>query len=380
MKKVFQLLKKDAPIKGEVGIEIECEGKNMVPVDFGGWKTEDDGSLRGHFPDSRAEYVLAKPIMAKEVQEKVDFLRTELKEATLDFSFRTSVHIHINVQDLTEAQVMNFVYTYLLLEEPMVNFCGRERKGNRFCLRIADAEGIIGYYSKMFAKGLAYIMAVNENDLRYAGINLASLKKYGSIEFRSMRGCMDAETLHIWANSLMAIKKYAEEKKVPLDINREFSNGAPRDFLRTVLGEYAVYFEYPRMAKEIQRSFSLTLELPYMYKEQVYKEEVALEAKQKRADNIPEHLVDQHKEFMVSHMWNGVIGDNMSDFEIRGARLFVKYQGNWVDATIANKKDIAFVEAWQAAKQPAPAQPEPEQAPAVRPARPRRPVAQPVEF
>lgn len=361
MKKVFQLLNKNKPIDGEVGIEIECEGKNLNIVDHGGWKTEDDGSLRGVFPDSRAEYVLTKPIMAKDVQEKVDFLRNEQKEATLDFSFRTSVHIHINVQDLTEAQVMNMVYTYLLLEEPLVNFCGRERKGNRFCLRIADAEGIIEYYSKMFGRGLRYIMAVNENDLRYAGINLASLKKYGSIEFRSMRGCMDAETLHIWANSLMSIKTYAQKFKAPLDIMQEFGKGTPRDFLRTVLGEYAVYYEYPRMAKEVQRSFSLTLELPYTYKEQK-EEEKAIPAE--GDTEIPAAIAAEHAQFMKNHGWQNM---KMKDFKIKNGRLSVHYNGVWVDACPASAADVEFVALWEANKLNEPAQ--------ARVPRPRAPVA-----
>lgn len=267
MKKVFQLLNKAAPVKQDVGIEIEVEGKNLHEVFKGGWRTEDDGSLRGAYPESRAEYILDTPIKIDEVEEKLEFLRKDLENATFDFSFRTSVHVHVNVQDLTEVEVMNMVYTYLLLEEPLVNFCGRERKGNRFCLRIADAEGIMTHFSKMFSKGLRYIMAVNPNDLRYSGINLASLAKYGTVEFRSMRGCIDVETLTIWAHSLMAIREYAKAKKVPMDIMQEFSKGTPRDFLRTVLGKYAVYYEYPRMTKEVQRSYSLSLELPYMYKE-----------------------------------------------------------------------------------------------------------------
>ncbi len=47
MKKVFQLLNKAKAIPGDVGIEIECEGRNLGIVDSKYWSTEQDGSLRG---------------------------------------------------------------------------------------------------------------------------------------------------------------------------------------------------------------------------------------------------------------------------------------------------------------------------------------------
>ena len=64
MKKIYELLR--LPVqKADVGIEIEVEGVNLVPVASVYWKSEDDGSLRGHYPESRAEYVIHTPINAQ---------------------------------------------------------------------------------------------------------------------------------------------------------------------------------------------------------------------------------------------------------------------------------------------------------------------------
>ena len=269
MKKLYQLLNKKEPIAGDVGIEIECEGKNLKEVFEGGWKSENDGSLRGRYPESAIEYVLDKPIKVGDVHKKVSFLAEQLEGAKLDFSFRTSVHVHVNVQDLTEAEVCNMAYIYLLLEEPLTNFCGRDRKGNRFCLRVVDAEHVVSVIRTMCEKGVKTALQFDENAIRYGAINLASMCKYGSIEFRAMRGNMDADTINIWANSLIAIRRYAQQHKSPQSVREEFEKIGPAKFIKKVLGDYAVYFDYPRVVKEMQRSYSLTIEIPYSYKEVV---------------------------------------------------------------------------------------------------------------
>jgi hypothetical protein len=269
MKKVHQLLGLEKPVPGLFGIEIEAEGKNMREVHNKYWKTVDDGSLRGHYPDKSAEFVINKPITREEVEPALDSLIQELEGATFDFSFRTSVHVHVNVQDLTEAQTLNMIYAYLLLEEPLVNFCGRERKGNRFCLRVVDAEDTVEVLRTGFNGGLQYLMAQDPNAVRYSALNIASLRKYGSIEFRAMRGNIDKEVIKDWTEALYALKAYAITKKSPKEILQEYQALDADGFMRQVLGGLYQTFKYPRMVKEIQRSFSLTLDLPYAYKEKV---------------------------------------------------------------------------------------------------------------
>lgn len=270
MKKVFQFLNKAKALDGDVGIEIECEGKNLRVVEGKYWNTESDGSLRGHFPDTAAEYVLKKPINIKEVVPALEELQAELKNAKLDFSYRTSVHVHVNVQDLTNDELMNFMYVYMLLEEPMVNFCGRERKGNRFCLRISDAEGFMFSLNEVFRKGVGEAIRLPENDIRYSSMNIASIHKYGSVEFRAMRGTMDVETINIWCNALISLREFSKRFKEPKDIVRAFLDHDPKDFMKEALGEYYNHFTYPRMVKEVQRSYSLSLDLPFVFK--TYKE------------------------------------------------------------------------------------------------------------
>ena len=100
--------------KGEVGLEIEMEGTNLhIDEDLGFWRGEADGSLRG---DESIEYVLRKPVPRNQVAKALDELYVALREqeATIDMTHRTSVHVHINVQQLEVNEVYNFICLYLL--------------------------------------------------------------------------------------------------------------------------------------------------------------------------------------------------------------------------------------------------------------------------
>jgi hypothetical protein len=267
MKKLYQLLGNRHPTQGDVGIEIEVEGQDLVPVNNKWWKTEDDGSLRGRFPDEKAEYVLNQPILRKDVRPVLKVLAKALENSKLNFSFRTSVHVHVNCTDLSMTQIYNVIYTYLLLEEPLVSFCGKERKGNRFCLRLQDAEGLLDTLTKMFQLGDRGIDLIRQDAIRYASINIGSLLKYGSLEFRAMRGNLDVDVLKTWTEALMRVRDFGANAKSPKEVYEMYSNLGPEGFFSEVLGNLSEHFRYPRMVKEIQRSFSLSLDLPYSYKE-----------------------------------------------------------------------------------------------------------------
>ena len=102
--------------------------------------------------------------------------------------------------------------------------------------------------------------------MRYAAINLAAMNKYGSIEFRSMRGTFDFEVIKIWCTALVSLRNYACHKKTCIDVYEEFVEMGPEKFLQHVLGDIACHFMYKNLVKDCQRSFSLSMELPWTFK------------------------------------------------------------------------------------------------------------------
>lgn len=285
MTKLHELLQQK-PTNGSFGIEIETEGKNLTDVAPAQWKIENDGSLRGRFPDEAAEYVLRKPLELQKVIDAVTQLRKAQDEANarLNFSFRTSVHVHVNVQQLTFNQYLNMIYTYLLLEEPLVRYCGKERVGNRFCLRLQDAEGLMDYLFMLFRQGHTSLKHIHGDAVRYASINVAATSKYGSLEFRSLKGNMDVDYITTWLQALDNLRSFAQEHANPQVIHDLFVNSTPEEFAEIVLGDVYPAFAYPEMEMEMRSSFSLTLELPYNFTDNSAMDEAILKDRKERLE------------------------------------------------------------------------------------------------
>ena len=267
MKKLFELLNLRKQQDGDFGVEIECEGEALGVPNPDVWSTVDDGSLRGIFPHGRAEWVFAKPLSLHQSIKEVHQLRVfqDQAGAKLDFSFRTSVHVHMNVQRLTFDQYLNTVYTYLLLENVLVRYCGNERIGNRFCLRTQDAEGMSDILSQLFKQGPAVLKGITNENAKYASINLAATCAYGSLEFRAMQGNLEAPYISTWLRALYNLRDFAMKQGNPQNIHDLFVRCEPSEFMEMVLGDEYNSFSYEDEVNDMRQAFSITLDLPYAY-------------------------------------------------------------------------------------------------------------------
>lgn len=285
MTKLHELLQQKLT-DGLFGIEIETEGKGLtdaIPVQ---WKLDNDGSLRGRFPNECAEYVLRKPLSMDKAIQAVTALRKvqDDAKAQLDFSFRTSVHVHVNVQQLTFNQYLNMIYTYLLIEEPLVHYCGKERIGNRFCLRLQDAEGLLDYLFMLFRNGYTSMRHINGDAVRYAALNVAATAKYGSLEFRSLKGNMDVAYITTWLKALNNVRDFAMKYDNPQTIHDLFVKSEPVDFAKAVLGDVFDSFNYPDLELDMRRSFSISLELPYNFVDKSKEDAEVLKERKEREE------------------------------------------------------------------------------------------------
>lgn len=223
------------PVKGEVGIEIEMEGYRLYPEDpMKDWITTGDGSLRG---DESIEYVLRYPVLRKDVSNVLSNLRTTLarNDAELKPSERCGVHVHINCQTLTMEQVFDFVTTYIIFEDILTKWCGEGREGNLFCLRNKDAEGLL--YALIQAKKNGDVRHITNNNYRYAAINLTSLRKYGSVEFRALQTPPDFYTIDLWVQLLLKIFDLSTTHGNPKELVEELSFMGPDNFAAKVFGD-----------------------------------------------------------------------------------------------------------------------------------------------
>lgn len=210
--------------KGEVGIEVEVEGGPWPEETITNWVPHADGSLRG----GGIEYVIRQPVMRDKVRTALDTLVAGLHGRNMVFSFRTSVHVHINVQDLTVRQWVNFVSLFAIFEEAFVNVVGPERAGNKFCLRLKDADEPI----RCIIEGLKSenLGAFVNGDLKYASMNVRATRTHGTLEFRAMRGNLNPVFITDWVMALLALKDAAKKVVTPTVFCEELSMMGPLAF------------------------------------------------------------------------------------------------------------------------------------------------------
>lgn len=227
----------------EVGIEIEMEGQRVrggfavAPLNF--WRLDADGSLRGA---ESCEYILRQPIVREEVPLALSELKGYLKanQAKIDKSDRAGVHVHLNVQKEENEKVMNFVLLYLVFEDIIVRYCGDNREGNLFCLRSRDADSMLVALTN--AKQTGAFGPLQHDHYRYASLNVTSLIKYGSLEFRSLETPTNLDEINGWVKILLAFKDHALNAiKASTDIVENLSRNGELNYLKAILGDEKLF-------------------------------------------------------------------------------------------------------------------------------------------
>lgn len=222
------------PVKGEIGLEVEVEGKNLPKALSSYWAVHADGSLRGE----NAEYVLTEPIKRENVLPYLKYLASKLKDSTVFDSVRTSVHVHVNMQNRTILQIYCILLVYFILEDIIVSLAGEDRVGNLFCLRLKDADYLLAVLEKA-ARQDSYTAFFDEGRIRYAAVNVCALWKFNSLEFRALKGTTDPKTIHDWVSLLLElIDNTLENYRVPQDIIRDFSAIGPSRFIQKIFPTY----------------------------------------------------------------------------------------------------------------------------------------------
>lgn len=224
-------------VYGDVGIEVEVEcTREFYDNEPCGtkWRLTGDGSLRG----ISGEFVIKRPCSVGKVEENLQLIRNSIEScnSSIKDSIRAGVHVHVNCQQLTIRQMFNFALIYYLMETPLTKFCGPNRVGNMFCLRLQDAEFPLTCMEFSIERG--NIRQLRSDNIRYAALNFNSLFKYGSLEFRAMQTRPDLSGISDFASMLCKIRDYAMDLDGNItDIIEQYSFEGPASWMRSVLGE-----------------------------------------------------------------------------------------------------------------------------------------------
>lgn len=181
-----------------LGIEIEVENVQRWTRYSPYWSMIEDGSLR----NSGREFI-TPPIRAWRVEHALAQLFNRQLNQDIDFSERTSVHIHMNVRTLTVEQLESLVITYLVFERSLFNFIEKRRFDNIFCVPLCETsmgtqlhELILNHTPRFHWQ-------------KYTALNLLPISQKGTIEFRHLQGTKDIKKIMTWINFILCLKKFA---------------------------------------------------------------------------------------------------------------------------------------------------------------------------
>lgn len=224
----FESLYSTPPVRGfKIGLEIEIEGTNLrhgfgcLNPDF--WIIESDGSLRNGY-----EFKSLSALDYDKAMIAVDMYEQYLTQVQAKATARTSVHIHVNVQDLTPEQLQSFIWLSVAIEPVILRFCTALRNHNGYCVPTFKCINQAKTWRNLFSamnKGRNALVKALTSFPKYAAIGGYRLRDLGTVEFRMFPGCTYAPKIKWYVDIIKSIYDQAMMYSVKELQDRKTSQG-----------------------------------------------------------------------------------------------------------------------------------------------------------
>jgi hypothetical protein len=232
-----------------VGIEVEVENVNSW-TESRIWQPKEDGSLR----NKGVEYI-SKPLPATLVPQALTNLYNHILPTYRDFSNRTSIHVHLDVTDLTEEQVNYLIFLYVIFENSFYRIVKKERKKNIFCVPIQESSLI---------RNLSFNRIPHFGDFRwykYCGLNVLPVPTLGTVEFRHLHGTDNLHLICNWVGLITKLKDFIVNSDLDYllsSIKYLNTNSKYLSFTQDVFKEFSyLIYEDRNFTKEMEVGISI---------------------------------------------------------------------------------------------------------------------------
>jgi hypothetical protein len=190
-----------------VGVEIELENfsGSLSAAARSYWSGVGDPSLR----HGGIELVLTYPLSGIDLVRAFESIRSTITHATA--GERTSVHVHLDVRSWDSKLLQKFLLMYAVAEPILFKYIGQEREKNIYCWPFYHTEHVLRYIGLSSAKSSAADIqrlsrSFSSDHDKYGAVNMGSLRRLGSLEFRQFRGTTDVDDIIKWINIIYALK------------------------------------------------------------------------------------------------------------------------------------------------------------------------------
>jgi hypothetical protein len=236
------------------GCEYEIENiLSTNNINTTGISIDIDNSLRNNGREFKTG-----PAYYEDTLKLFDVLHKGIKLGPDAFTDRTSIHVHVNMLQLTPYEARQFVLLYALLEPVFFEYVGPVRQGSIFCVPLS--------YTHLPSVYKNDIQGMYQSWQKYTAFNLVPLgggkegsAALGTIEFRHMYGTGDREK---FTTCLTAIKELYEfiERTTNYSIINDIENGtSPQEFLHKAIPTFAKL--YGHKANELCKNTMLDVKL-----------------------------------------------------------------------------------------------------------------------
>lgn len=224
-----------------------------------------DGSLRNH----GSEFTFKSGYSGTKILAAMTAMDECARIMKFEGSYRTSMHAHLNMHDVTFPQdVFAIGAVYCLAEPFLYDFVGNDRDCCNYCVPWYAHPGHFEQYFKTIkgskAIGLANAFK-NSKTYKYSGLNFFSLGDFGTVEFRQAPVTMQKAKIVTWINLIMRLKKWVLEHPGVTGealIYRAQNLGAEA-FLRELFQED--YREAVKMTRDLTSAFKLGMTTLYYF-------------------------------------------------------------------------------------------------------------------
>lgn len=226
-----------------LGAEFEVEFNGFdypMQADFPSyWSVLEDHSLRNGM-----EYITKTPVSPKyfKANSWPYFKKRIGTKSPIEMSYRCSTHIHLSAHALYVYQAIMMAVMYYIYEDVLTPVYGDNRRGNLFCVGANNAqEHTVGELIRLLkSDGMRSLLKfLSDRGTKYSAVNLQTLMRLGTVEFRAMEGTVDEDRVFLWIDILTAIREFClntTPEQMPRVLDDLSATGAI-EFTRRVFGE-----------------------------------------------------------------------------------------------------------------------------------------------
>jgi len=204
------------------GINVQDEAYNHNTRNH--WKIVTDGSIRGEHGNE----IVSPVLRGMDGIEHIKKVCIALGKSGAQFNKTCGFHVHLGANDLNLENMKALVRSYINLENPIDAIMPESRRGNSnsYCKNLTSVSGIDGKISN----AVNITQLVNAFGGSYFKLNLQSITRHGTVEFRQHSGTITFSKIKNWLLICARIVEYARVNGVTNNMTY-FLNESLQDYV-----------------------------------------------------------------------------------------------------------------------------------------------------